>query len=286
MALVNLKTILEPAEQKKYAVGSFNVINSIFLESIMEAAVQNNSPVIISIAEVHLPFVTLEHICPSILKMAEMYDVQVALNFDHGLTMEGIKRAIDNGFTSIMYDGSKLDFDNNVAETRKVVELCKPHNISVEAELGAVGGSEGGELVGDVNPAKYTDIDEAVQFVEQTGIDALAVAIGNSHGAYKGIPELDFDLLDGIHKKTGIPLVLHGGSGLSTEDFKRTIQLGISKINFFTGMSQVALTTTADFFKGELGQYNDYLNLMQSVKEDVRDCVSGQMDIFGSKNMA
>lgn len=167
----------------------------------MEAALQNDSPVIISIAEVHLPFVTLEHICPSILKMADRYDVPVTLNFGHGMTEDAINRAIDNGFTSIMYNGSKLDFKDNVNETRKVVELCKPYNNSVKAELGA----EGGELIGGVNPANYTDIEEASQFVVQTGIDTLAVAIGNSHGAYKGTPQLDFELLEG-----GYGITVHG----------------------------------------------------------------------------
>jgi len=286
MSLVSLKDILAPAEAKGYAVGSFNVINLNFLEAIMEAAVKNSSPVIISIAEVHLPFVNLEHICPAIHTMAKMYDIPVALNFDHGLTMDAIKRAIDNGFTSIMYDGSKEELDKNIEITSHVVEMCSKHGISVEAELGAVGGSEGGELAGDVNPSLYTNIEEAKRFVLQTGIDALAVAIGNSHGAYKGTPQLDFELLENIHKDTGVPLVLHGGSGLSEQDFKKAISLGIRKINFFTGMSQVALQTTKAFMEGNLGKYNDYLNLMEQVKNNVSACVTEQMDIFDSINKA
>lgn len=286
MSLVSLKDILQPAEAQGYAVGSFNVINLNFLEAVMEAAVKNNSPVIISIAEVHLPSVTLEHICPSIHAMANMYDIPVTLNFDHGMSMDAIKRAIDNGFTSIMYDGSKSELEKNIEVTAHVVEMCRKHNISVEAELGAVGGSEGGELAGDVNPALYTNIDEAKRFVKETGIDALAVAIGNSHGAYKGTPQLDFELLDSIHKETGLPLVLHGGSGLSEQDFKKAISLGIRKINFFTGNSQVALQTTSDFFNGELGKYNDYINLMEQVKNNVSTCVTKQMDTFGSINKA
>lgn len=286
MSLISLKDILTPAEAGKYAVGSFNVINLNFLEAIMEAAVKNSSPVIISIAEVHLPFVNLEHICPSIHTMAKMYDIPVTLNFDHGLTMDAIKRAIDNGFTSIMYDGSKEELEKNISQTAHVVEMCSKHGISVEAELGAVGGSEGGELAGDVNPALYTNIEEAKRFVQETGIDALAVAIGNSHGAYKGTPQLDFTLLENIHKETGVPLVLHGGSGLSEQDFKQAIALGIRKINFFTGMSQVALQTTQSFMEGERGKYNDYLNLMDQVKNSVSACVTEQMDIFGSINKA
>lgn len=284
MPLINLKTALQKARQHQYAVGSFNVINLNFLEAVMEAAREENSPVIISIAEVHLPFVTLEHICPSIHKMAEIYNVEVVLNFDHGMSIDAIKRAIDNGFSSVMYDGSKFELAENIENTRKVVELCKSHNISVEAELGAVGGAEGGELAGDVDPSKYTDIEQAQRFVSETGIDALAVAIGNSHGKYKGEPQLDFNLLETIANTTSIPLVLHGGSGISEADFKKTISLGINKINFFTGMSQTALKTTGEFMCGNLEQYNDYLFLMEKVKTDVKECVKEQMRIFGSSN--
>lgn len=252
----------------------------------MGAAIESNSPVIISIAEVHLPFVNLEHICPSIHKMSEMYNIPVTLNFDHGLTIEPIKRAIDNGFTSIMFDGSHLELNENIDQTAAIVELCKPHNISVEAELGAVGGAEGGELFGDVNPAKYTDISQAVEFVNATGIDALAVAIGNSHGKYKGKPQLDFELLQEIYIKTATPLVLHGGSGISDDDFRKAISLGIGKINFFTGMSQVALQTTSDFMTGDMERYNDYALLMEEVKKNVKKCVKEQMDVFGSSTQA
>lgn len=286
MALINLKQNIDKAVHNKYAVGSFNVINLNFLEAVMDAALENNSPVIISIAEVHLPFVNLEHICPSIHRMAEIYNIPVTLNFDHGLTLKPIKRAIDNGFTSIMFDGSHLELNQNIDQTGAIVQLCKPHGISVEAELGAVGGAEGGELFGDVNPAKYTDVNQAVEFVNATGIDALAVAIGNSHGKYKGNPQLDFNLLKEIHLKTDTPLVLHGGSGISDDDFKKAISLGIGKINFFTGMSQIALQTTSDFMQGEMERYNDYALLMEEVKKNVKNCVKEQMDVFGSSAQA
>ena len=286
MALINLKTALSDARAKKYAVGSFNVIDLNFLEAIFAAAVAEQSPVIISIAEVHLPFVTLEHICPAIHKMAEIYNIPVVLNFDHGMTMDAITRAIDNGFSSIMFDGSKLSLEDNIEQTAQVVEICHKLDISVEAELGAVGGAEGGELTGEVDPNKYTDITQAKRFVEETGIDALAVAIGNSHGKYKGEPELDFELLESISKICDIPLVLHGGSGISDDDFRKAISLGINKINFFTGMSQVALKTTETFMNSNLGQYNDYPFLMEKVKLNVAECVKEQIRIFGSSNQA
>lgn len=185
-----------------------------------------------------------------------------------------------------MFDGSHLEFEENIRQTREVVAMCRQKNISVEAELGAVGGAEGGGLVGTADPAKYTDINQAAIFVEQTGIDALAVAIGNSHGRYKGEPELDFERLWAIRDAVNIPLVLHGGSGISDADFRKAIALGIAKINFFTGMSEAALETTAEYIDASGTQYNDYLKMVNQVKESVATVVAEQMEIFGSKGKA
>ena len=182
MALVTLKTMLDKAYQKRYAVGAFNVINLNFLEAIILAARHTASPVVLNIAEVHFPFVTMEYIVPVVREIVKRERFDVVLNLDHGKTIDAIERALANGFTSIMFDGSHLDFDENVQQTREVARMCHAWNISIEAELGAVGGAEGGGLVGDADPAKYTDVGQAKTFVEQTGIDALAVAIGNSHG--------------------------------------------------------------------------------------------------------
>lgn len=282
MALVTLKEILKDSKENKYAVGAFNVVDTVFLDSVLETAEEQNSPVILNVAEVHLPYINFKSLSAAILKAIDGLDIPVCLNLDHGLTTENIKKAIDYGFSSIMFDGSHYDFEENIAKTKEVVSLCKPHNISVEAELGAVGGAEGGELIGEANPAKYTDLEEAKVFVKETNIDALAVAIGNSHGKYKGIPKLDFDRLNDLNNAIDTPLVLHGGSGISDEDFRTAISMGIAKINFFTGMSQVALETSKAFFNNELLHYNDYLELNKSVKNEVKKVVKGQMDIFGS----
>ncbi len=282
MTLVYMKTVLDKAYKNGYAVGAFNVINMEFLEAIITAARKSASPVILNIAEVHLPFVTLDNIVPAIKAVAGRERFDIVLNLDHGLTIPTIEKAISLGFTSIMFDGSHLDFDENIRQTREVVKLCRPWNITVEAELGAVGGAEGGELIGKADPAKYTDINQAKQFVNETGIDALAVAIGNSHGKYKGEPELDFDRLKAIRDVTGIPLVLHGGSGISAADFKRAISLGIAKINFFTGMSEAAMKATADYMITAGQRYNDYPMMMNRVREQVARVVSEQMEIFGS----
>jgi len=286
MTLVTLKTALDKAYRNGYAVGAFNVINLEFLEAIVTAARRSASPVILNIAEVHLPFVTLENIVPAIKEIARRERFDIVLNLDHGLTIPTIERAISLGFTSVMFDGSHLDFNENIRQTREVVEMCRPWNISVEAELGAVGGAEGGELVGKADPAKYTDISQARQFVRETGIDALAVAIGNSHGKYKGEPDLDFERLKAIREVAGIPLVLHGGSGISANDFRKAISLGIAKINFFTGMTEAAMKATGGYMSTAGQRYNDYPLMMNTVKEAVAQVVIEQMEIFGSRGKA
>jgi len=282
MPLVNLKTILDRAYRNQYAVGAFNIINLTFLEAIIAAAQKQNSPVILNIAEVHFPFVTLENIVPAAKMIAERTAIEVALNLDHGLTMKAIQKAIDLGFTSIMFDGSHLDYPENIQQTQAVVAMCRPQGISVEAELGAVGGEEGGGLVGSADPSRYTDVDQALEFVRETGIDALAVAIGNSHGKYKSEPCLDFDRLQAIRDATGIPLVLHGGSGISADDFRKAISLGIAKINFFTGMSQTALNAIRAYLNQGQETYNDYPVMINQVKAAVCETVEEQMQIFGS----
>jgi len=286
MALVTLKTMLGTAYQKGYAVGAFNVINLTFLEAITDAARRTASPVILNIAEVHFPFVTLENIVPVVREMAKREPFDIALNLDHGMTMGAIERAMANGFTSIMFDGSHLEFDENVRQTREIVRMCHARNISVEAELGAVGGAEDGGLVGEADPARYTDVEQARQFVKETGVDALAIAFGNSHGRYKGLPKLDFDRLRAIREAVDSPLVLHGGSGIPAADFKKAVALGIAKINFYTGMSDAAIQSTKKYLS-EMGErYNDYPLMMNAVKESVSRVVAEQMEIFGSVGQA
>jgi fructose-bisphosphate aldolase class II len=286
MALVTLKTMLDKAYQKGYAVGAFNVISLDFLEAIILAARRTASPVVLNIAEVHFPFVTLEDIVPVVREIAKRERFDIVLNLDHGLTIDAIERALANGFTSIMFDGSHLDFEENIRQTCEVVQMCHAWNISIEAELGAVGGGEGGSLVGAADPAKYTDIEQARIFVQRTGVDALAVAIGNSHGRYKGPPMLDFERLHAIRNAVDVPLVLHGGSGISAADFRKAISLGIAKINFFTGMSEAAIQATTSYLSNIGEQYNDYPLMMNYVKDCVAKVVAEQMEIFGSRGQA
>jgi fructose-bisphosphate aldolase, class II len=284
MALINLKENLHIAQQHKFGVGAFNAIDSHFVDAIFSAAEKNASPVILNIAEVHLKHIDMEDVSTYVLHKAKKSNLPVTLNLDHGLSFATVKKAIACGFSSVMFDGSHLPFEENVRQTQEVVNYCRDFNISVEAELGAVGGDEGGNLVGAANQALYTNVAQAKEFVDLTGIDTLAVAIGNSHGKYKGIPKLDFQRLDDINKTLGIPLVLHGGSGLSVSDFQTAISLGICKINFYTGMSQAAITSIDNnIANADLSQkYDHYLLMMKQVQQAIAQSVETQMEIYQS----
>ncbi|MDU4171981.1 MAG: ketose 1,6-bisphosphate aldolase, partial [Citrobacter freundii] len=206
----------------------------------------------------------------------------VVLNLDHGLHFESVVRALRLGFSSVMFDGSTLEYEENIRQTREVVKMCHAVGVSVEAELGAVGGDEGGALYGHADESLFTDPMLARDFVDRTGIDALAVAIGNAHGKYKGEPLLDFPRLDTIRQQAAIPLVLHGGSGISDDDFKRAIELGIHKINFYTGMSQAALSAVETRMANRQPLYDEFAELLLGIEEAITDTVSEQMRIFGS----
>ena len=285
MALVNLKDILTDARTNKYAVGAFNVVNLEFLEAILEAAVNKASPVILNIAEVHFKYVNIENITPAIINVAQRVEVPVTLNLDHGESLEAIMRAIRCGFTSIMFDGSKLPFEENIEKTTEVVKMCHSIGVSVEAELGHVGSAEASEEgSGDSDTSVYTDVNQAEEFVRRTRVDALAVAIGTAHGLYRGKPKLDFERLAQINERVGIPLVLHGGTGLSDEDFKKSISLGIAKINFFTGMSVNACDKVRKILEND-PKFNNYPQLLKEGKDAIRKTVEEQMDIFMSSHI-
>lgn len=288
MALITLKDMLAVAQKNKFAVGAFNAIDSHFIDSIFDAARVNNSPVILNVAEIHLKKVSIEDVSAYVKQKAKRLNIPVCLNLDHGMTLPVIETAINNGFSNIMFDGSHLEYEENVKQTRQVVELCSRFGISVEGELGAVGGSEGGDLDGSADELLYTDVSQAEDFVKRTGIDALAVAIGNSHGRYRGVPKLDLSRLKAIHETVNIPLVLHGGSGLSDDDFRQSVLRGICKINFYTGMSQAAIATIQnDIHDGELSKrYDHYLLMMKDVQESIINTVSHQMHVFGSAGKA
>lgn len=286
MALISLAQGLAHAQQHGYALGAFNVLDTHFLRALFQAAEQQRSPFIINLAEVHFKYVSLDHLVAAIRCEAARHAIPVMLNLDHGLHFEAVVQAVRLGFTSVMFDGSGLSYDENVRQTQEVVKLCHAVGVSVEAELGAVGGDEGGALAGEADSAKFTDPALAADFVQSTGIDCLAVAIGNAHGKYKGEPRLDFDRLAAIRSAADIPLVLHGGSGISDADFRRAITLGIHKINFYTGMSQAALDAIETQMDQRDARYDSFAELLMAVERNISRVVAQQMQIFGSSGRA
>ena len=232
--LVHLKEFLAIAEERKCAVGDFNTPNLECLIAVIDAAEKLGTPVIISHAELHENISPLEKIGPVMVQAAEKAGVPVCVQLDHGETLDYIERSLEIGFTGIMYDGSLLPYEENLMNTKKAVAMARSFNAGVEAELGAMPSREGVEAA---SGPVYTDPAQAEKFCRETGIDALAPSFGTAHGIYKAKPMLDFERVRIISEKTGLPLVMHGGSGVSEDDFRRAIKAGIRKINYYTYMS-------------------------------------------------
>lgn len=229
--------MLNKAKDEHYGVGFFNAVNMEMAKAVIETAEEMNAPVIVGTAEILLPAMSLKHVADYLIPMAKEASVPVCVHYDHGLTFEKCMEALRLGFTSVMYDCSTLSYEENLLKVREMVKICHGMDVTVEGELGHVGDNAGkGKLE---NPSDYyTDPEQALDFVQKTGVDALAVAVGNAHGDYAFPPKLDFDRIETISKKTGIPLVLHGGSGLADSDFQTAVKLGISKINIFTDIDK------------------------------------------------
>ena len=235
--LVNMNEILLPAKEGKYGVGFFNAVNVEMARAVIETAEELHAPVIVGTAEVLLPAMPLKNVADYLVPMAQRASVPVCVHYDHGLTFEKCMEALKLGFTSVMYDCSMADFETNVDQVTGMVKICHAMGATVEGELGHVGDNEGtGKL--EKPSDYYTDPDIAQDYATRTGIDALAVAVGNAHGDYKFPPKLDFERIESIAGKTGLPLVLHGGSGLADEDFRVAVEKGICKVNIFTDLDK------------------------------------------------
>lgn len=229
--LVNMRDLLKDAQKGNYAVGSFSVANMEMVLGVLKAAEELNAPVILQIAEVRLKQSPLELIGPLMVAAAKNAKTPVAVHFDHGKTKEKISQALELGFTSVMFDGSHLPLEENISQTLDIIKAAREYGAAVEAEIGCVGGSEDGSEDIAINCTKPED---AVRFAEETGVDALAIAIGNAHGNYKSTPKLRFDILEECARLVSAPLVLHGGTGISPEDFVKCSKTGIKKINIAT----------------------------------------------------
>ncbi len=241
--LVSLIEILKLAEDRRCAIGAFNIPNLECVNAVVAAAEKLNVPVILMHAEIHEDISKLEKIGPVLVQAAGAAKVPVCAHLDHCEHVEYVERGLELGFTGVMYDGSTLPFEENLANTRKVVNIVKGENCGVEAELGAMPPREGGlEAAGPV----YTNPEEAVLFCKETGINALAPSFGTAHGIYKSRPVLDLNLVRIISEKTGLPLVMHGGSGVSPEDYRIGIANGLRKINYYSYMSKAGTCAVRD----------------------------------------
>lgn len=234
--LVNLTQILSIAEENRYAVGAFNTPNLECINAVLSAAEKLNVPVIIAHAELHEAVSPLTKIGPVMVQAAKASRVPVCVHLDHCEDLDYMAQALEIGFTGVMYDGSTLPYEENLVNTKKAVAMAGKYGCGVEAELGALASREGGAA--NVSGPVYTDPDEAVSFCRETGIDALAPSFGTAHGIYKSKPILDLDRVKVISEKTGLPLVMHGGSGVSPDDYRTGIRNGLRKINYYSYMSK------------------------------------------------
>lgn len=247
--LVTLNEILKMAQERGCAIGAFNTPNLECIRAVIDTAEKYNVPVIISHAELHEEVAPLDVIGPVMVLSARNAKVPVCVHLDHCETLDYMARALEIGFTGVMYDGSLLPYERNVANTIQAVAMAKPYRAGVEAEIGQLASREGGMGENAGGPV-YTDPDLAVKFVRQTGIDALAPSFGTAHGIYKSKPVLDLERVAVIKEKVGLPLVMHGGSGVSPEDYRTAIQNGIRKINYYSYMSKAGTTAAKELLAG------------------------------------
>lgn len=247
--LVNLTQILSIAEENRYAVGAFNTPNLECINAVLSAAEKLNVPVIIAHAELHEAVSPLTKIGPVMVQAAKASRVPVCVHLDHCEDLDYMAQALEIGFTGVMYDGSTLPYEENLVNTKKAVAMAGKYGCGVEAELGALASREGGAA--NVSGPVYTDPDEAVSFCRETGIDALAPSFGTAHGIYKSKPILDLDRVKVISEKTGLPLVMHGGSGVSPDDYRTGIRNGLRKINYYSYMSKAGTNAVKDLLERE-----------------------------------
>lgn len=285
MPLVNLRKILAPAREGRYGVAAYDIVNTEYAAAIVRAAEEARSPVVLMIYEAYFRYFDIDLTVPALVRLAKRSSVPVAVHLDHGTSWETAVHAVEAGCSSVMLDCSSACYDDNAAVTKRVVDLCHPRGISVESEIGCVGGDESiaSLSLADgcvADEGLYTNVEEASRFVEATGVDALAVAVGNVHGPYKGIPCLDLPRLSEIDRRTGIPLVLHGGSGLSDDDFRAAIGQGICKINVNTSLILAAAQTLKGKFDDNPRNFN-FPELLLSSYDAVSTEARRLMDVFG-----
>lgn len=287
MALVSMTEMLNTAKDNKYAVGQFNVNNLEYAQAILQAAKEEKSPVILGVSEGAAKYMGGFKVVTAMVKaLVEEYGitVPVAIHLDHGSSFQKCAEAIHAGFTSVMYDGSHLPLEENIANTKKVVELAHIHGVSVEAELGRIGGQED-DLVVDDAEAMYAIPEECDRLVSETNVDCFAPALGSVHGPYKGEPKLGFDRMEEVQKLTGVPLVLHGGTGIPLKDIQRAISLGTAKINVNTE-NQIQQTKVIREVLADNPEMYDPRKYMGPGRDAIKETVIQKMREFGSSGKA
>lgn len=283
--LVTLNEIMQIAEQRKIAIGSFNTPNLEAVQAVAGAAEELDLPVIIQFAQCHEDWIPLSVIGPVMIAAAKESKVPVCVHLDHGETLEYLQQALDLGFTAVMYDGSMLSYEENLANTKKTVEMAAKTGASVEAELGSMGKRESGagDGTGEEDDTKiYTDPEKAAVFVKDTGIDVLACSFGTTHGIYLTEPKLDFDVVRNVRKLTNdIPIVMHGGSGVSDEDYVKAIEAGVRKVNYFTYMDKAGGAASAEYLKGlKEGDPVFYSSISMAARDAMKENVKSAMKKF------
>lgn len=278
--IANMNEVLLPAKEKKYAVGLFNAVNVELAKGIIAAAEATQSPVIIGTAEILFPYGSLEEVSYYLIPMAKKANVPVVVHLDHGLQKETCLQALELGFSSIMYDCSTDPYEVNVEKVREMAEIAHSYGATIEGELGHVGNNPD-SAEGDADPTSFfTDPALAKDYVERTGVDALAISVGNAHGAYKLPPKLDFERIRTIAGKVKVPLVLHGGSGLTDDDFRRAIHDGISKVNIFTDINVAAAEAAAREFNS--GKGKGLTDLILPAVDAIKQECEKKMTLFSS----
>lgn len=284
--LVNMNHVLRPAKEHHYAVGLFNAVNLELARGIINAAESSRSPVIMGTAEVLLPYGPLEEVSYYLIPMAKKASVPVVVHLDHGLTYDTCLKALKLGFSSVMYDCSTDSYEENVRKVKEMADIAHSYGATIEGELGHVGdnegSAEGNSHLADPS-AFFTDPKLAKDFVDKTGVDALAIAVGNAHGAYKLPPKLDFERIRTIANTVDVPLVLHGGSGLSDDDFRQAIREGISKVNIFTDINVAAVEAE---FKKFISMDKGLIDLIPAAVEAVKQETIKKMKLFSSDGKA
>ena len=282
--LVSVHELLLKADQKGYAVGAFNANNMEIIQAIVEAAELEQSPVIMQASQGAINYAGLEYITQIVTIAAQQATIPVALHLDHGTDFSQVVRCIRSGFTSVMYDGSKLPLEENIAVTKQVLAMSRPIGVSVEAELGTIGGTEDNVHV-DQRDALFTNPEEARYFVEQTGVDSLAIAIGTAHGRYQGEPQLDFARLQRIKDLVKIPLVLHGSSGVPDDAIRQAIELGIRKVNIDTNIREAFVGEMRRIIEEKPDEI-DPRKILGPARQATVEIIREKIRVFGSSGHA